>query len=110
MFWILVVIVGVCGAIADILIEAWSRNMTFPAWLVAVVPHLVFLTGLGGILYLGKQGKLPLTVAVILVVVINITIIATRDISRGEPFPLLQRAGVLFCLVGVVCIELGRRG
>ncbi len=108
MFWPLVILVGFLGSGADIVLQGWSKNLTLNSWLVSVIPYLIFMTGLGFVIRLGETGKVPLTIAVLLVVVVNVAGLAVWDSYKGAPFSLMQWAGVLLALGAIACIEFGR--
>jgi hypothetical protein len=108
MFWILVVLVGLSGAVADVILQQWSRTQLLAPWLYSAAGYLVFMTGLGLVIRFGEMGKFPLTIAVLLVVVVNIASLAIWDSYKGVSFPAMQWVGMILCVAGVACLEFGR--
>ena len=108
MFWLLVVCVGAIGAVADIILSRWSANATTGEWLLSALAYLVFMTGLGLVIRFGAYGGHRLTIAVLLVVLVNVALLAAWDEFKAIPLSPIQWGGVVLALAAVACFELGR--
>src|SRR3989344_5267953 len=110
MFWLLVVVMGILGALADIAVGQWSKTNAHGWWALGAVGYLVFMTGLGVILRVGmSQGGVTLTIAVVLVVLVNIAGLAMWDSFYARvPLTAIQWAGIVLALAAVACFESGR--
>ncbi len=106
--WFLIVGTGLVGAIADVLVSYWSQTHKFQWWLTSGIVYLVFMTGLGLIVRQGIDNGYTLTVALVLVVLVNVALVAAWDIYIGTSFSVLQWVGITLAVGAVVCLELGR--
>lgn len=106
--WLLVLATGFVGAIADIIVNNWSRTNKHGWWILAGLSYLFFMTGLGLIVRKGITGGYSLTVSLIIVVLVNVVFVAMWDIYCGTQVSTWQWIGVILALVAVVCFELGR--
>ncbi|MDO8590130.1 MAG: hypothetical protein Q7R69_02560 [bacterium] len=110
MFWFLVICAGFVGAVADVLISYWSQTNRLVWWLAGAAGSLGFVTGLGLIIRLGVIGGHTLTVALVLVVLVNVAFVAAWDVIYNVAGPTtLQWLGIVLALGAVVCLELGRK-
>ena len=108
MFWTFVVFVGLIGTITDIVLSRWSETNQLSWWLIAAIGYLVFMTGLGIVIRVGSADGFWLTIAVLLVVLVNIAGLAVWDTLTGRAPSALQWAGVVLAIGAVACLELGR--
>lgn len=108
MFWILVGCMGVIGALADIILGEWSKSFSLSTWFASIPMYLVFMTGLGIVIRIGSTDGFQLTIAVLLVVLLNIAGLALWDSYRGSPLSVMQWLGVVLGLAAVACFEFGR--
>ena len=110
LLWILVICVGLIGAIADVMVSYWSQTNRLSWWLGAAVGSLGFVTGLGVIIRRGMSDGYTLTIALVLVVLCNLALVVVWDVySSGTSPTVLQWVGVVLALGAVVCLELGRK-
>lgn len=110
LFWILVIVSGVIGAIADVVLNRWAttHELHLLPWIEAAVLILVFATVFGLAMRLGERAKYPLSAAVLLVLVINIGMVVVIDVwMNGVSFTPVQWAGFTFGLLAFICWELG---
>lgn len=107
-FWLSAFAVGVVGAFADVILGRWSDQATLSAWLMSVLAYLVFMTGLGWVIRYGSLNGFRLTVAVILVLVVNVAALALWDSYKTTSFSTFQIIGVVLALAAIACFELGR--
>ena len=106
--WLNIASVGLVGAIADIMVNYWSQTHRFQWWLASALVYLVFMTGLGLIVRQGMNNGYTLTVALVLVLLINVIVVAAWDVYRDSSFSALQWLGIIFALGAIVSFELGR--
>jgi len=110
MFWLLVVGVGIMGAVADVILSQWSENGSSLWWVGGAIGYLVFMTGLGIIIRMGTVAGFPLTIAVVLVLLTNVATLMAWDVFYvGTPFSVIQLLGIALALASVVSFEFGRR-
>src|SRR3989344_4105762 len=106
--WFLIICVSLIGAVADVMIGYWSNTYRLEWWLAGAVGYLVFMTGLGFIIREGMTIGFPLTVALVLVLLINVAFVAMWDMFSGASPSTLQWVGVVLALAAATCLELGR--
>lgn len=109
-FWILVVLTGLLGALADVVVNHWSRTLS-PYWYVMSAGlYIVFMTGFGLSMRFGKVRGYSLTAVVLVVLLANIAGVALRDlVVGGDQFTPLQWLGVSLAVAAVLSFEFGRR-
>jgi len=108
MNWLLIVVVGAVGAVADIVLSYWSYTHWLQWWLGSAVMYLVFMTGLGLIVRQGVINGYSLVVGVVTVLLANIALVTAWDAYNGASLSALQWLGVVLAVGAMACLELGR--
>lgn len=108
MFWIFAVLVGIIGAGADVILSTWAEKLSISSWLATALAYLIFMTGFGIVIKYGNSGGYRLTVAVMLVLLVNIGALALWDSYHTAKLSMLQVGGILLALLAVACFEFGR--
>ena len=110
LFWILVVVAGAIGTIADVVLNRWSTapELRLQFWLEAAVLILVFATIFGYAMRLGRLAGYPLGVIVLIVLTINVGMVVAVDAwMTGTSLTATQWVGVGLGLGACACFELG---
>ena len=109
-FWILVGLLGLFGALADVVLNQWSKTLSLNWWLAAATLFLVFMTGFGIAMRLGETRGLSLTAVVLVVLLANISGVAVWDLLvGGTRFTTTQWIGAVLAVAAMVCFELGKK-
>jgi drug/metabolite transporter (DMT)-like permease len=107
-FWSCIMTVGLIGALADLAVNKWSQTWSVQWWAAGACGYLLFMTGFGLVLRVGAGHGYPLTVAVVLMLLINIGFVAGWDVLLlGTSLTAYQWFGVLLATGAVACFELG---
>lgn len=110
LFWIIVVSLGLEGAIADVALNQWSKTYSLYWYVVSTLLYLVFMTGFGVSMQLGMVRGYSLTIAVVLVLLVSIVGVALWDLTiGGTRLTATQWLGVTLATVAMICFELGRK-
>ncbi len=108
MNWLLIVLVGVIGAVADVVLSYWSYTYRLHWWLGGAAMYLVFMTGLGLVVRQGVTNGYSLAVGVVVVLLVNIVLVTAWDVYSGASLSALQWLGIVLALGAMACLELGR--
>ena len=109
-FWILVALTGLLGALADVVINQWSRTLFSYWYFMSAGLYVVFMTGFGLSMRFGEAHGYSLTIVVLVVLLANIAGVALWDlVVGGSRFTPLQWLGVSLAVAAMLCFELGRR-
>lgn len=103
-----VVLVGVVGAVADVVLSYWSYTGRLQWWVGGAVLYLIFMTGLGLIIRHGVTIGYSMAVAVVIVLLVNIALVAAWDAYSGGSISALQWLGIALAAGAMTCLELGR--
>lgn len=110
LFWIQVVIAGLLGAGADVILKQWSiaSGLQLKLWMEASVAILIFATLFGLVIRRGIRAGQPLSAIALVVLLVNIGALVLWDsYSSGVTLSPMQWAGFGFGLTAAVCFELG---
>ncbi|MBX4189433.1 hypothetical protein KW785_02455 [Candidatus Parcubacteria bacterium] len=108
MFWAFIVVVGIIGAIADIVLGKWSETNQPLWWIAGAVGFLVFMTGLGLIIRQGVSTGYTLTIALVVVILCDVLFVALWEAYKGIRLTPTQWSGLVLAVGAIVCLELGR--
>ena len=108
MNWLFIVLVGIIGAVADIVLSYWSYTLRLQWWVGAAAMYMVFMTGLGLIVRQGVANDYSLAVGVVIVLLANITLVTVWDAYNGASLSALQWLGISLAIGAMACLELGR--
>ena len=109
MNWLLIIFVGVIGAVADVVLSYWSYTSRLQWWLGSAAMYLIFMTGLGLVVRQGAVNGYCLAVGVVIVLLVNIALVTAWDVVySGVSLSVLQWLGIVLALGAMACLELGR--
>ena len=100
--------VGLIGGGADIILNTWAEKLSISSWVASALAYMVFMTGFGIVIRYGHADGFRLTVAVMLVLLVNIASLALWDSYHESRISLLQIVGIFLALAAVACFEFGR--
>src|SRR3989344_1190797 len=98
-FWIQVVVAGLVGAVADVIINRWASASGFQPklWFQVAVAILIFATLLGFTIRKGKQLGQSMSIIVLVVLLVNIGALVVWDsYCNGVTLTPVQLAGFGF--------------
>lgn len=109
-FWVIVFLLGLIAAPADAALNHWGKVLSLPWWIISSILWLIFMTGFGLAMRFGAGRGYSLTVAVMVVLLVNIAAVALWDmVVGGSRFTLLQWFGALLAIAAILCFELGKK-
>jgi len=108
MNWLFIVLVGMLGAVADVVLSYWSYTNRLQWWLGGAALYMVFMTGLGLIVRQGVVNGYSLAIGVVIVLLVNITLVTVWDAYNGVSLSALQWLGISLAIGAMACLELGR--
>ena len=110
MFWIQVLVAGLIGAAADVVLMRWAvaSGLQPKLWLESATAILVFATMFALAIRRGIQGGHPLSIVALVVLLSNISLLLLYDsYANGISLTPMQWAGFAFGIITAVCFELG---
>lgn len=109
-FWVLVIFMGLFGALADVSLNQWSKILSPRWWIISSILFLVFMTGFGLAMRLGATRGYSLTIAVVIVLLLDIVAVGIWDfVVGGTWFTPTQWFGVALAILAMLCFELGKK-
>ncbi|KKW11238.1 MAG: hypothetical protein UY50_C0018G0006 [Parcubacteria group bacterium GW2011_GWA2_49_9] len=108
LFWVFVSCLGIFGAMGDIVLNQWSKNFSLRWWLMSAVLFVAFMTGFGIAMRLGAARGYSLTLAVLIVFLVNIMAVGVWDLYGGARFTPKQWLGAVFAIGAIMCFETTR--
>ncbi len=109
-FWILVVLLGVEGAAADIVCGHWGKVRTLGWWCSSAGLWLVYMTGFGLAISFGKGRGYSTTISVIIVLVASTICVGAWDIIHEQTkFTPIQWLGIVLAMSAMLLFELGKK-
>ena len=109
LFWFLIFAGGLLGALGDIGIAQWGKTYSTMWWVVSAVGYLAFMTSLGLAVRFGLNRGYPLTIALLMLLLVNVVLVAIWDVTvSGTSITFYQFVGILLAIAAVFCFELGK--
>ncbi len=109
-FWILVVSVGLFGAVTDVVLNQWSKTLSLNWFVLSAVMFIAFMIGLGTTMRLGATREYSMTIALLLVLLVNVAGVGVWDVLfGGAHFTLQQKLGGILAILAIICFELGKK-
>lgn len=109
-FWFQVVLSGLIGAAADVVLQRWAAasGLQLKLWLEASVAILIFASFFGLTIRKGLGEGQPLSIVVMVVLLVNIgALIVWDSFAAGVALSPLQWTGFGLGLLTAACFELG---
>ena len=110
MFWIQVLVAGLIGAAADVILMRWATasGLAPKLWLQSAVAILIFAAVFALAMRRGIQSGQPLSAVALVVLLANIGALLVWDIYVNDVvLAPVQLAGFGFGVVTALCFELG---
>jgi hypothetical protein len=109
-FWLMVLFLGLFGALADVSLNQWGKIPSIFRWTESAGLFLAFMTGFGISMRLGEARGHSLTAVVLVVLLANVVGVGIWDFFVAETrFTTSQWVGVILAVFAIVCFEAGKK-
>jgi len=97
------------GNIADVMLNEWSKTSSASWWFTTALMYILFMSLFGLVIRQGSTQGYPLTIAVVLVLLLNIGSVLGWDVLRlGTSISTLQWVGIFLAIGAFASFEFGR--